>query len=479
MANSIAESILSGVQLGRENKRQRTIAEYIQPALSGDEGALGQLFKVDSNTGMQAQRAAAQKSTADKAAQVQELQQAAALWKSAPPELRAPIYGRIRDLTASLGLAPADKLPLVLDSPELEQNFGRFIDSLAGNQAAEPPSSIRELQMLRDNPELAALDMQRRTAGFDRPQLIQTDQGYAWATPKGATPLNYGSAPAQQPARADGGSTLDRIQQALAKLNVPGVTMTSGYRSPEHNAKVGGKPNSQHMHGTAGDFVVPDDMKDSFIERARAAGLTPIDEGDHIHVQAANGSRVMPAPKAQGTSDIERRVAIAQSMGASEEDIRRMVVGAPANKPTAAGAASAKVPQLNAVDRGIERIDAALKGLEGNKIAGTGPIDRFVTGYSDQGRELEAAVNSIQNQLLALTRVPGMGSQSDLEARIAAMQYPSLDMPEATNRRTLQNLRLFIQDLRKQVEGASPQGPTSTPPSDIDSLLEKYSNGNP
>ena len=34
------------------------------------------------------------------------------------------------------------------------------------------------------------------------------------------------------------------------------VTITSGYRSPEHNAKVGGAPKSKHVEGIAADFKV-------------------------------------------------------------------------------------------------------------------------------------------------------------------------------------------------------------------------------
>lgn len=36
------------------------------------------------------------------------------------------------------------------------------------------------------------------------------------------------------------------------------VTINSGYRSPEHNAAVGGVSNSQHVKGTAADIVVED-----------------------------------------------------------------------------------------------------------------------------------------------------------------------------------------------------------------------------
>ncbi len=36
------------------------------------------------------------------------------------------------------------------------------------------------------------------------------------------------------------------------------VTINSGYRSPEHNAAVGGVSNSQHVKGTAADIVVAD-----------------------------------------------------------------------------------------------------------------------------------------------------------------------------------------------------------------------------
>lgn len=39
------------------------------------------------------------------------------------------------------------------------------------------------------------------------------------------------------------------------------IIVNSGYRSPEHNAAVGGVPNSQHVLGTAAD-IRPEDLSD-------------------------------------------------------------------------------------------------------------------------------------------------------------------------------------------------------------------------
>jgi len=46
---------------------------------------------------------------------------------------------------------------------------------------------------------------------------------------------------------------LERLQALRTYLRAP-VTITSGYRCPEHNAAVGGSPGSQHVEGTAADI---------------------------------------------------------------------------------------------------------------------------------------------------------------------------------------------------------------------------------
>ena len=48
---------------------------------------------------------------------------------------------------------------------------------------------------------------------------------------------------------------VELLQRIRTHFRAP-VTITSGYRSPCHNKKVGGASNSQHLYGTAADIQV-------------------------------------------------------------------------------------------------------------------------------------------------------------------------------------------------------------------------------
>jgi hypothetical protein len=119
--------------------------------------------------------------------------------------------------------------------------------------------------------------------------------------------------------------------------NFPGTQVSSLFRTPEHNAEVGGVANSQHMRGTAGDFVVPQAEQAQFIAKARALGYEVIPEGDHVHVELppgrkaasafAEGQQLRSAPKPTAPSELEKRIALARQMGASDEEVRSMVMG--------------------------------------------------------------------------------------------------------------------------------------------------------
>lgn len=61
-----------------------------------------------------------------------------------------------------------------------------------------------------------------------------------------------------------------------------GMTVTSWWRSPWHNAEVGGVKASLHLLGLAWD-VVP--VTDGNAMMLASLGLTVINEGDHLHAQ--------------------------------------------------------------------------------------------------------------------------------------------------------------------------------------------------
>lgn len=73
--------------------------------------------------------------------------------------------------------------------------------------------------------------------------------------------------------------------QALRDLVAQPFTITSGYRTVEHNAAVGGVENSQHLVGEAVDVTV---RRESWAQLVQLAADNPalnvFDETDHIHI---------------------------------------------------------------------------------------------------------------------------------------------------------------------------------------------------
>ena len=68
--------------------------------------------------------------------------------------------------------------------------------------------------------------------------------------------------------------TLDILQKIRDYVGV-GVHVNSGYRTPSHNAKVGGVPNSQHIVGTAADI--------------RTKGASPLEVAQVAEILGASG----------------------------------------------------------------------------------------------------------------------------------------------------------------------------------------------
>lgn len=72
---------------------------------------------------------------------------------------------------------------------------------------------------------------------------------------------------------------------------IPGAKVTSGARTAEHNAAVGGVANSFHLTDDARDFVPPQGMTTkqfASVVRTKMPGFDVIDEGSHVHVEPSS-----------------------------------------------------------------------------------------------------------------------------------------------------------------------------------------------
>jgi len=68
-------------------------------------------------------------------------------------------------------------------------------------------------------------------------------------------------------------NAMDKLQALRDRLGVP-ILVTSGYRSPEHNKKVGGAKESLHMQGCAFDIRMDNHNPTEFEAAARSCGFT-------------------------------------------------------------------------------------------------------------------------------------------------------------------------------------------------------------
>lgn len=87
-----------------------------------------------------------------------------------------------------------------------------------------------------------------------------------------------------------GGVQMDAsVQQYAEHLSTMGLSLSSGYRTPEHNAAVNGVPNSYHLTGRALDFSGSSSAMNAGAAWARANGATEVlihnaGSGMHLHV---------------------------------------------------------------------------------------------------------------------------------------------------------------------------------------------------
>lgn len=177
-------------------------------------------------------------------------------------------------------------------------------------------------------------------------------------------------------------------------------------------------------------------------------------------------SRYLEMKRALQIKDVRGAPSIIESTGVTplstpEEETKVAADRAQAVAEAEAGVTSAKdrtaaelkLPRLEAAERRLERVDAAVKELADNRILTGGPMQGAVLGFTEEGQELEQSNAQLLAELTALTRIPGVGQQSDLEQRLQQLVLPSPNMYPDVNKKAVEELHLFIGDLGNALRG--------------------------
>ena len=111
----------------------------------------------------------------------------------------------------------------------------------------------------------------------------------------------------------------NRVQTSFAALGIKKVRITSGYRSAEHNAEVGGAKGSQHIHGNAMDidvsgYSIPERVQ--IIRTLSANGITGLGIGTNIIHADLGGRRAWGYANSAGGGPVPKwaQAAIADHM---------------------------------------------------------------------------------------------------------------------------------------------------------------------
>lgn len=449
----------------QERKRQETTRRLFGDALQNKPDALTQLYGVDPATALKAK----EQNQGDRVKGAQFMHRAATVLKSAPDDQKPIVYSRL--------IQEAKNNPNVAEftqglPDQYDPSIMQHVDGLIGmaGMYEDQPSSQNGIQstFINDRGERVGIlrNGQTQVLGMNAPnnQIVEGDGGYFGVnkTTLGAAPVQLGGpsapmAPPRAPAGAgiatDAGMGVQPTAQDVQSN--PGVTWDNGEfnsLSPIEKAKF-----------------------NSYVSRKVPFQIV----GGKVVAGQSGGTQLRPAPKDAPKADVPSGYRL-KADGASLEPIP----GGPADKPKAAPAqtaAAAKASKANAVmkaqlpalQRRIERLQQASDAING--MFDGGPLDQYALKLSPANSELESAAAQLKPVLMSFVRVPGIGAQSDLEARLDSLQYPDASQPPAVRNKNIQELKLFIKDLTDAMNGADAAPTAPKKPVDADqALLDKY-----
>lgn len=531
--------------LGRQRGEQSRLASLASQAYTAPradrQGLLGQMAQTSPDAAV-AQQKLFRQGDSDRMA---DLSRKAKLFvgmaETGNAQAVAALYPQIAQEARDLGLGD---IPLEYNDTFLPglKKFASILDGNADNPYAGLPSDIQSLKLLQSDPTLAALDRERRQAAGMVPKQVQTSQGIGWGTPGGGIEL----APITGVAGGAGNGgfgikeTNDYVQSILGKVqgldpNAPAEKQAEALLPYLIQQESGGDPNAVSPKGAQGlTQVMPATGRDpgfgvsplrdnSPQENVRFGrdyltamlrrypgrpdlALAAYNAGPGVadrfaNPQASAGPTIaQPFQKPQAPSELDRRIETARAMDASEDEIRRLVLGkdgsAPDAKPIPVGSLNKVLEAqeaLGATQVISDIIQKHARRMQSGELV-VGPVDtigaKFRTGIGMANaqdvnlNEWEADKTKIVNESLRLNK--GVQTEGDAQRAIEELMGARDQATAARALRRLAEINARAVQLQKQklttiysnygrgADGEPVQRRQPAQSGGVDDLLSKY-----
>lgn len=114
-------------------------------------------------------------------------------------------------------------------------------------------------------------------------------------------------------------------------------------------------------------------------------------------------------------------------------------------------AAATRLPRAVQAEEALANIKKANATINSKGVgpwgADGGPIEGRLLGLTEEAQLLDQAVNDAFQHVMALTRIPGVGAQSDWEGRLQMIPLPSINQHPSVRAQSIASLESLIADL--------------------------------
>lgn len=409
------------------------------------------------------------------------LGQSLAVFDALPDAVKPQAYGRVAQEANALGMpVPSEWNPEY--APHIKQ-MAQALGAKGGAQAMGVQSTY-----IDDKGQRVAImrDGSVQVLGNNAPnnQIIDTGNGY-FGVNKGnlsAAPVQVGGqqqapqVPITPPPSMAGGEMFAGLG------NIPGVQVTSGLRTPERNAKVGGVANSYHLTDQARDILPPKTPEQAAQVRQFAAqnGLEVIDEGDHWHMEprGQQGQQLRKAPPAmtpfqQASLGLQQQK-LQAAMQARDQATQAKQEAAAVKAQNAQRATSSRQAEASAAaTQLVSAIDTLTKSEGFNDLGTTwGDVKLNTPLVRNDAKDADAQLKNVAGQValttmarlkaLSTSGATGFGSLTAPELRLLENSIATLQADRISNTQLKTSLKV-IKDSMAKVAQWQPQGQQQAP----------------